>query len=1361
MTEQNQIEENKEKIVSQLLLAFPAHTNSAQHIDEILEMDNIMDTLRISQIDIIDMLSQPTLELSDIDDIIKQHNLLPLPEGQRPTRWQTVEERIGKHLRPYGITKAQWKKYHDDHYDAFDFPLIPKRSLSIPIDNELSGAWAPNGYGKTFMFKVLKLLQEIKRSQFGPKKTLTTQELFTDFLTKCTSLLHPIHSTTPLPYDGQRESPPAPRLIPFRQICFSIEALKDNHPTEFFSVRIEVEYEDTGKVSDYSLHLLAPNIADSLVVEGNIKLPNWINTNYHLEQISQDTLSGDHHTQWALAALEKLLCLNVNYIEIPLLAYMPNAGEFVQKNINMIVDNLLDNFTSHAYEDIEIDKYGLISNLADQQERYLLDALNKLYKELAGDEVIDKTDDGSGMNALRALINKITLVQKELNVLVNNDAEGWGVFVKIRTPTGQNALDILESETSTSMKSWGRLSFGQCNDLILQSTLAQYQHCYNANNAKDQVVLVIDEPEAGRSESWVNQLMHKLSTHVSTHPILILSHRGMVLESINSSGEYQIMHTVKPDIDEEEEESFKDYGVLQSKLSTTVRESLAFISAFSSTDSIWTRAKHPHTLIFPNTFTLTKEWLLLSEGAKGKQCILKPTSIDKGTLTEIEQMIDRDLNLYHLSPQELFLMLWNGISWVTSDISKAYRHHTVREWNKPQTQAQKAEPFKNEKIKYIQVGGLGLPKLEGLIFVLTHLPSHSSSSDVKALKTLATQEGLKISSTRIRNVRTIIHKFDEGVPPNKPKMTQKEQDELDEKEQSIADTLADHIMTGNRKSEADTLAVLGLNAYNQDNNAAADIWWQKSLVIYRELGERKNEADVLNNLGDNAYNYLEYDESIELYQESLVIYRELGDRKTEAYTLNDLGSIMGISEQYEYYEAAERYQESLVIYRDIGDKKGEAEVLNNLGENAYQESCANIFEGKDFDAATEWYHQSLVLYREIGDKKGVAEVLSNLGDLLFVECEEEEGEGGYLKSTQLHQESLAIYREIGDRKGELETLHNLATRAQDLHDNDAATEWYHQSLEVHRALGDRKSEADVLNNLGLIASEQYKGTYEATLRYQESLVIYREIGDSKGEMDVLQSLRFIADDFMDKPSFTQNLSKFISGLKMTKHSQPNMPDKTVLQKYISQLESFSAPSLDRVNTSIEPFIDYLKTIGVETPPQNLELTTILDEPAEPKTPFPEHFKQEYQKTTEKLILIKKSENIIKTPIFPMKAKLRSRDKGKHPTQANFDTNKYRWTQKTIDSAIMEAEINDYAEELVLQLASRYVSEGDVDTTGKIWIRADAFKQAAREIADRDVSSRKYDDFNDECGQFMLIRADIHGYTCLTCESMYDEKKNNI
>ena len=131
---------------------------------------------------------------------------------------------------------------------------------------------------------------------------------------------------------------------------------------------------------------------------------------------------------------------------------------------------------------------------------------------------------------------------------------------------------------------------------------------------------------------------------------------------------------------------------------------------------------------------------------------------------------------------------------------------------------------------------------------------------------------------------------------------------------------------------------------------------------------------------------------------------------------------------------------------------------------------------------------------------------------------------------------------------------------------------------------------------------------------------------------------------------------------------------------------------------------------------------------------------------------------LKPNMDKIKLELRLRDKGKHPTQANFDTTKYRWTQKTLIVSITEAEINDYAEELVLHLASRYTDENDLDPEEKIWIRADAFKKAAREIADRDVSSRIYDDFDDECGQYMLIRADIHGYSCLTCESMYDEKK---
>ncbi len=50
-------------------------------------------------------------------------------------------------------------------YSTSDFPSAPLRSLSIPLTPGLSGAWAPNGYGKTFAMKnILSKLQQAKRA---------------------------------------------------------------------------------------------------------------------------------------------------------------------------------------------------------------------------------------------------------------------------------------------------------------------------------------------------------------------------------------------------------------------------------------------------------------------------------------------------------------------------------------------------------------------------------------------------------------------------------------------------------------------------------------------------------------------------------------------------------------------------------------------------------------------------------------------------------------------------------------------------------------------------------------------------------------------------------------------------------------------------------------------------------------------------------------------------------------------------------------------------------------------------------------------------------------------------------------------
>jgi len=1033
MTEEKEIQEYKDLLSEKILSIIPEQTDPAQQIDDLLKTEGVVETLRISQIDIIDILSQPTLGSIDVANLIKEYGL-----QQNETRPRRTPKDIEERLKPYGIDNLLWKQYHDDHYDAFDFPLVPTRSLSIPIDNGVSGAWAPNGYGKTFVFKhILKFLQNYGQENIKSHEG-NEYELFSDFLTMCTSEVHhPNKSTNLRPYDGQREEELDARLIPFRQICFSVEALRGNHATEFFSVRIEVEHDSRGNVSNYSLHLLAPNVANSVVVEGNIKLPNWINSNYHLDQISYADLTtrGRNYSKWPGIALQKLLSLNVNYIEIPSLAYKPNAWDFIRENIKEIVKTLLDEFTEGDYPDIQIDKYGLLATFSKEGgNRFLLESLNELYNEL-NQEDADKTSPppthGTGVYALNTLISNIQNIQSEINALVSNDNGGWGISLKILTPLHEKALDIIDntSKKAHSFEKWEHLSFGQRNDLIFQTTLAQYQYCYNTNNTKEQVVLVIDEPEVGRSESWVNQLMHKLSTHISTHSILILSHRGMVLESINSSREYQIMHTVKPDIDEVDEETYKDYGVLQSNFSTKAKQSFALINAFVGHPAPQTNWQ----VNFPETITPPEEWM--ETKAVENQWILKPTSIAESEYINIKQFVNKVEGNYVLSNQELLLELWNGRIWPSSTALE----FMLQLWPMNIT------PIFADSHETSVLGmrhGHESPPIPKLNFLLKHLsikPTKNKNISYKPIKALAQKNGLEINNKLISHVRNTI-------------------------------ALAEH-------------------------------------------------------------------------------------------------------------------------HSDLTD--------------------------------------------------------------LF------------------------------------------------------------------------------LNNLHMF------------------------IAGLKVQLDTLQD------------------------------GNPKMPTKNTLETYILQLENqltnnpliTQLESQDEINARLpktgpgqqfteEGFFGYLKTLGVKMPEQiaqeksNVPEILIPDKAAIAQ--YTKTLKSIFDHKSAKNIYLTKRENILSTfhELHPSAAKssLRLRDKEKHPTQANFDTTKYRWTQKTLIASITESEINDYAEEFVLHLASRYADENDLDTEEKIWIRADAFKKATREIADRDVSSRIYDDFDDECGQFMLIRADIHGYSCLTCENMYDEKK---
>ena len=74
--------------------------------------------------------------------------------------------------------------------------------------------------------------------------------------------------------------------------------------------------------------------------------------------------------------------------------------------------------------------------------------------------------------------------------------------------------------------------------------------------------------------------------------------------------------------------------------------------------------------------------------------------------------------------------------------------------------------------------------------------------------------------------------------------------------------------------------------------------------------------------------------AIEFYEKQLIIVREIGDRRGEGNALGNLGS--AYADLGETRKAIEFYEKQLIIGREIGDRGGEGAALGNLGNALYK-----------------------------------------------------------------------------------------------------------------------------------------------------------------------------------------------------------------------------------------------------------------------------------------------------------------------------------------------------------------------------------------------------------------------------------------
>ncbi|MBT04174.1 MAG: hypothetical protein CMA92_00150 [Euryarchaeota archaeon] len=163
----------------------------------------------------------------------------------------------------------------------------------------------------------------------------------------------------------------------------------------------------------------------------------------------------------------------------------------------------------------------------------------------------------------REVYDFISSIEERFNSVIKGTGSPWDIEVKLIDWRAEKNRNIFmfryrgSNESNQHRASWDTLSFGQKSNFILHSALI-LEEFLNDEEAEWPVqrCTVVDEPEAGKAESWISELINNLNeSHNRLHKrkrssVMILSHRGIILDSISEDGTYSLLH--HPELDEEE-----------------------------------------------------------------------------------------------------------------------------------------------------------------------------------------------------------------------------------------------------------------------------------------------------------------------------------------------------------------------------------------------------------------------------------------------------------------------------------------------------------------------------------------------------------------------------------------------------------------------------------------------------------------------------------------------------------------------------------------------------------------------------------------------------------------------------------------
>lgn len=190
---------------------------------------------------------------------------------------------------------------------------------------------------------------------------------------------------------------------------------------------------------------------------------------------------------------------------------------------------------------------------------------------------------------------------------------------------------------------------------------------------------------------------------------------------------------------------------------------------------------------------------------------------------------------------------------------------------------------------------------------------------------------------------------------------------------------------------ARVLSGLAMQVEVRGNEARAQVLFEQSLPLYREVGDKPGIAKVTGMLGRLAMLHRDYASAETFLEESLTLYRELGDKWFLAIMLNFRGMIP--LNQGDLKTAAVLLEEALHVSSDVSDTLPLLLSLYNL-------ALSRRAEGK-LTEATKLIEEGLVLADKAGDEGSLGYYLRELAVLAQLQGDAERAERLYGASETL------------------------------------------------------------------------------------------------------------------------------------------------------------------------------------------------------------------------------------------------------------------------------------------------------------------------------------------------------------------------